>query len=169
LNDEKTFKLRDEMNTVTWVDVAIAITAVYGAVLSTVILIWQYRNSRPNVHISITEEYLRDTDELLSHLEWIVATVTNSGTQPVALTFVGFVEHKLLRKKRFFLPSRISRHASAIALESGKSIDCRFKAKDLADEMLQGGAKLDANLRIYVLTPQKKRFESKARKFLSAR
>ena len=98
-------------------DVIVTITAVWGALLSTVLAVCEivrYRNDRPKINVWVDVD-LQQTSEG-SKTTWVTYRVANIGRRPITITEAGF---KAKGDKK--LTPRCSQRTSSIARRSGRT------------------------------------------------
>ena len=78
------------LGNITWADVVVAMVALYGAVLSTIIAVLEWKWRRPDIRVEVTEGRVQlSLDAWSDH--GIVIEARNHGHKAVTLSMVGFI------------------------------------------------------------------------------
>ncbi len=116
---------------ITWADILTAMVALYGAVLSTIILVREWKAKRPNIRVEVSEGTVQIPLGLWSD-QSIFIEARNRGHKAVTLSMVGFI---LPDGDRWAIPRPLGYVTFPYELMPEKRCMVRTPAQKLATEL----------------------------------
>jgi len=118
-----------------WVEIIIALVAVYGAIISTYNLIIHRERTKVRVKIKLSFGFLHYSAGLDSKHSLILEAI-NIGARPVTISSQGFI---LPNKRQLICPNPYSNVQFPLELSEGRNCMSWYELKIIADALAQEG------------------------------